>query len=557
MSNTGKPFVNFEPSRLIETDDMKERFFEFLNDQVKSTLARVYNSPGTFDALIAMSSPGNDQFSLAGTSLVTDGEGNILDVAGDFAYCQDVRFENESGISYEVSLTVNEGPMSAASGNTIRSNSRTGSVAYLGRMNYIGELGSPDSVDVVGSDITFSIDSLCEAGVSHEGRHALIWLVDPVSNTSTVGLPIEEIEFVGGENVVTVDSTLLGQASGSTDPADYQIIVLGPTVRRNSTNEGVPGYAIMGIARGSGAGAEPTNFSTTGQALISVSLSEINNAFANFVTTESIDVSGAGPKTTWDSTQQGFVASCSISENIYAFGGVQGSGGGASFSNQAVRYDTVAGTWGSLSNMAASLAGAAACSRANVAYVAGGHNASGAVTTVQRYDQETEAWLADAAPLPEARAYGTLVLSTDGQNLYYVGGSSHTYDATAVVEREIFQYDVDDDSWLTLTNIPAAASIDPAGAPNVVFQDGFIYILGGSTELGSDSDGEASDECFRYDVDNNVWADLSTAIMGQGFFKLGHFGLRWSDDPDPKRRMRLVWKAGLLCSQRFGPPSVW
>lgn len=514
MSNTGKPFVNFAHNKLVELEDLKDRFFEYLDTQLKSTVARVYNNPGVFDSLLALTSPGNDQFSITGTSLATDGVGNIIDVNGDFANCQTVQFENESAVDYEVALHVVEGPMLHSSNNTIVVNANTGAPEYLGLMNYIGEKGDPDSVDILGSNITLAIDGLCETGVSHAGRSAIAYLKNPSATDSDVGLPVLEVQFVAGENVIVVESTLLGQTAASTDPADYEVVVLGPTVRRNVSNDGVDGYIIIGEVTGSGPPSTPTSLSTSQQDLITVSLSEINNAFANFVTEEEVSSStGAGPKEAMGVTQYGFCASAVSGTDIYAFGGVNGSGGSATFSNQTLRYDSDGDSWATLTNMTRSLCGCAALVRNTTIYVAGGHDDSAASNAMFRYDISTDTWLADAASMPAGRAYGTLVMSDDGRYLYYVGGSDHEFDGTASVQRDVYRYDIEDDSWVSLTSIPAAATLDPAGGPNVVLDDDVIYILGGSTQLNADAPGAASDECFSYDVTSDSWTTLSNTVL--------------------------------------------
>jgi len=511
MSNTGKPFVNFAHNKLVELEDLKDRFFEYLDTQLKGAIARVYNNPGVFDSLLALTSPGNDQFSITGTSLATDGVGNIIDVNGDFANCQTVQFENESAVDYEVALHVAEGPMLHSSDNTIVVNANTGAPEYLGLMNYIGEKGDPDSVDILGSNITLAIDSLCEVGVSHAGRSAIAYLKSPSATDSDVGLPVLEVQFVAGENVVVIESTLLGQTVASTDPTDYEVIVLGPTVRRNSSNEGVEGYVLMGEVTGSGAGTTPTTFVTSQQDLISVSLSEINNAFANFVSEEGPSSSGAGPKEVWDSsTQYGYSASAIVGEEMFVFGGVTGYAGSASFSTQVQIYDIDADSWSSGTSLSTALCGMAALARNSTIFVAGGHNGSGAVTTVRRYDASTDTWLADAASLPAARAYGSLVMSDDGRHIYYVGGSSHAHNAAAAVEDDIFVYDVDADSWSTESTIP---STDPAGGPNVVLVDDIIYILGGTTQINASTDGEASEVCLSYNLGTEAWTTLTDAPL--------------------------------------------
>lgn len=515
MSNTGKPFVNFAHNKLVELEDLKGRFFEYLDTQLKSTIARVYNSPGVFDSILALTSPGNDQLSIVGTSLATDGVGNIIDVNGDFANCQAVQFENESAVDYEVALHVVEGPMLHSSDNTIVVNANTGAPEYLGLMNYIGEKGEPDSVDVLGSNITLAIDSLCEVGVSHEGRVAFAYLKTPSATHSDVGLPILDVQFVSGENVVVIETTLLGQTIASTDPSDYEVVVLGPTIRRNVSNDGADGYVIIGEVTGSGSPSTPTSLSTSQQDLITVSLSEINNAFANFVTEEEVTSStGAGPKEAWDTgTQYGYCAGAIVGTEMFVFGGVTGYAGAATFSSQIEIYDIDADSWStSTQSLTTARCGIAAMARNSTIFLAGGQNASGAVTTVRRYDASTDTWLSDAAPLPSARAYGSLVMSDDGRYLYYVGGSSHAHNAAASVQRDIYVYDVDADSWSVQTSIPTA-TLDPAGGPNVVLVDDVIYILGGTTQINASVDGAAAESCLSYNINTDVWSTLSDAPL--------------------------------------------
>jgi len=506
MSNTGKPFVSFTNGKLPGVEDLKDRFFEFLDDQQKSTIARVYNSEGIFDSAISLLSPGNDQISLTGSSLATDGLGNVLDINGDFAYCQNVQFENSSAVSYEVTLHVVEGPMLHSSDNTILVNARTGAPEYLGRMNYIGELGSPDSVDILGSTITLVIDSLCEAGVSHAGRYVVPYMKSPSAVHSDVGLPILQVQWVSGENVVVIDTTLLGQTAASTDPADYEVIVFGPTVRRNSTNVGVSGYVNVGTALGTGAGTTPSVFGISGQSPITISLSEINNAFANFVTTETASSSGAGGKTS-PATAFGYGGSAQVNSNIYAFGGMSGVSPGITYYSHTLRYDTTTDTWFTLPAMSATLAGCACVARGAIIYVVGGTDGTSVFNTVRRFDTVSETWLSNAASLPDGVAFGTLLLSEDGRFLYHVGGSR---DASFTPTDNVHRYDEASDAWDLLTQLPAefvAVSI-----PNATIVGDDIYVMGGTNRLDSHNPPlvsmVVSVDCQRYNITSSSWTIL-------------------------------------------------
>src|SRR5690606_29601129 len=89
-------------------------------------------------------------------------------------------------------------------------------------------------VDNTGT-ITFTIDSVCEAGVSHAGRTARIWKVIPGEGATTEAIAIEDVAVVytAGNNKITTMGTL-GQSAVSTTAADYMVALLGPSVKRNT-----------------------------------------------------------------------------------------------------------------------------------------------------------------------------------------------------------------------------------------------------------------------------------------------------------------------------------
>ena len=489
--HTGSKFASFAPDQLVELEDLQDRFFDYLDDQAKDLASRVYDGPGVFGTTLGFDLTTPGEFDITGSSLATDGIGHLLDVTAAIAYCQDVSYEDSPAIPYEVSLRWSEGPWVDAVENTIRNNADTGAPEYIARMNFIGEAGEPDDVQIVGDDIVFTIDTLCEAGVSHAGRFALVYLVNaPQASTSAIALPILTVAFSGGLNKITVVSNKLGQSIVSTNTAHYRVIVLGPTVRRNSSKLGVSGYVVLGTITDDDA-------DTSAQNLINISLSNINDAFNNFAQAKPIIASSAGPK---DPLPVALWATSSVEYDgsIITFGGSQSFPLQNVNSSAIYAYDPAIDSWAVKAAVFADAftAQVATCRVGDIVYVAGGHNGATVSNLLRRYDANADAFLGNGATMPAGRHGGALVAL--GDYLYYIGGDI-AIPTLVSAQVSVYRYSIDTDQWSAVASLPTAKA-----RVNAVVSGSKIFVLGGAT-----ADLFNSVESYCYDPSTNAWESLA------------------------------------------------
>lgn len=478
--------------KLIERADLADRFFDYLHDQTTEMIARVYDSPGVFSPRLGLTSSADDEFDITGSSLATDGLGSILDVS-DSPHCQSVAFENTGGIFYEVAIK-----RSTEITAETQANPSTGVAEYIASVDYIGESGEPDSVALVGNDIEFVIDSLCEAGVTHAGRKALVFLNVPVSPVSIVAVQELTVAWSGGQNKITVVANKLGQSVASTSPSDYTVIVLGPTVRRNSSNADTLGYVVIGSIRGNGPGNTPVLFDTTAQPEISVSLSNVNAAFSSFAALRSVTIGGAGKKSSLAGIGWG-AASAVWEGQIFQFGGFTSSSDETTPTNVARSYDTATDIWNNgLTVMPDAYNGMpAAVTVGDLIYVFGGHDGASTTTTLARtYDPAGDTW-GTVTAMPAARHGGQLVaIETD---VYYIGGQPAPGFAGSIA---CYKYNTLTDSWSGIADMPTGKSRHSA-----IASDGKIYVFGGSATEGS-AFGTVDPTCYVYELTSNSWLAL-------------------------------------------------
>jgi len=258
---TNDVYVNVSAKRLLGTDDFGDRLLGYMIDAVRDANARNFDVGMTHGIALGLSSPGNDLIDIDGTSIASDGLGHFLDPAN--ATHEDINFENQTGFDYYVGLEYSEEP------DDVQINPRTGQPEYIGYKEQIGKQGDPDSVVDNGSNITFTIDGVTEAGRTHAGRSAVVYMKTPAAGATTAAVAIETctVAWSGGANKITTTGTL-GQTTVSTTPSDYEVIVLGPTVSRGTDLRSVSGVAFIGIVTGNGPGATPTVFDTDDQKVV-------------------------------------------------------------------------------------------------------------------------------------------------------------------------------------------------------------------------------------------------------------------------------------------------
>lgn len=268
--STGATFVDFGEKRLLGNGDFDDRMLAYLRTLVAESYEKSFRTGVVYDVALTLSGAGANAFSIGGTSQATDGLGHLLDIAAS-GFAAGITFENASAIDYQVALhfaTVPDG---------IQVNPRKGFPQYIGVKEFVGESADPSTVVDNGSTITFGVDSVAEANVSHAGRTVRVFKKIPGKNATAPSIAIEDVTvvFTGTVNEITTTGVLGQEAPNSTTPADYTVVMLGPTVRRNTVLLGLDGYAFLGIVTGVGTGGTPVTFNTVNQDVINMSLSDL------------------------------------------------------------------------------------------------------------------------------------------------------------------------------------------------------------------------------------------------------------------------------------------
>lgn len=282
---TGATYVDFgSEKRLLGRSDFDDRFLGHLRELVQENMEKVYRTGVVYDVALSLSAGGNDKFSIGGSSLATDGAGHLLDIANS-GFEAGVQFENTAAIDYEIALHYTEVP------DGVQVNPRKGLPEFIGVQEMVGESADPDLVVDGGGSITLRVDSVAEAGVSHAGRTVRVFKKVPGKNATTPAVAIEDVvvSWTGTNNEITI-SGVLGQDSVSTTPSDYTVVMLGPTVRRNSTLLGVDEYAFIGKVTGIGSGSPPVTFDITEQDVITASLSDLQDVTSRNSTTDRLKI---------------------------------------------------------------------------------------------------------------------------------------------------------------------------------------------------------------------------------------------------------------------------
>lgn len=281
---TGLNKINIFLKKFLSQQAITGNFLEYLRTMITDVMRDVFPDEGFLQGG-ALSAGGSDKFTISTPLVATDGLGNRL--SPDPIDVTQVQFENSLGIDYYVGLRYNAVP------EDTEINVRTGEVEYKYIQDSIGELAEPDAVVDLGATIKFTIDSVCEAGVTHAGRKARVWLKQAAGEVDA--FYEGTVAYVGGFNILTT-THLLGQLAGavSTDPADYQVFLIGPTVRRNTDLDLDPAVAFVGIVEGAGAGNAPSVFDQSGQNLIATGsvVSTVNDEVKSFLV--------GGGLITWD-----------------------------------------------------------------------------------------------------------------------------------------------------------------------------------------------------------------------------------------------------------------
>lgn len=263
-ATTGDQFTHFTNKKILGFDDLGVNYLDYLKDHNAALATNIFQQDGTFGGTkLGLAGNGNDKFQVTDITEQTDGAGNLVELPVGAGFSTGIQFENTNAIDYYVGLHHAERPRG------IRINPRLGKPEFEFFEETVGERAEPDAVTVGGSTITFELDSVAEAGVSNAGRKALVWKKTPGEYATVEGQAVEELTvfYSGGKNQITT-TTLLGQAVGSGDTADYYVLLFGPSVRRNTDLRPTTEYAFLGTVTGAGAGNPPTVFDVSDQWLI-------------------------------------------------------------------------------------------------------------------------------------------------------------------------------------------------------------------------------------------------------------------------------------------------
>lgn len=496
---TGQEHAIISPTRLAKTTDLGTRLQSVLRQQLRDHLSRVYPDDGVFEERLTFAAA-TDTFTIVGDSDCTDGIGNVLVLDEATEEGSAIAFENTVAIEYYVGLQMCE--RSAG----IQINPRTGAPEYERIVEDIGVSGAPTSVVDLGGTIQFNINSVLEAGVDHSGRTVLVYLNTPARNATTEAVAIESLTsaYSAPNNTITTAGEL-GQSTVSTTASDYTVIVLGPTVRRNTDLRTVSGVAFLGIVTGGGSGSPPSAFNTDDQNVIDVSLSGFNAALDAFV--QEVDVSvesstkmGTGERAVMPTPVQR-TAAVYYNGNIFVMGG-QDAAAAEVNDNQA--FNVAGNAWAARTAVPSqSNGGAAADGRVdarlavvdNIIYYIGGVNGGTYTNLVQRYNADTDTWLTPAANLPAARAGGAVGVISG--RIYYAGG----YSAAGVGEDNCYEYNPLLNTWSEVAAIDSVGTLEVWQMAYAVLDDR-LYIIGGQQNGGANVS-----TVMYYDPAVDAWAE--------------------------------------------------
>lgn len=258
---TGSVFAKFTNKKIAGFTDFGPRMLDYLKELNRDSVQARFDVDGVFNTLHGLAG-GVNTVSITGTSRETDGLGHTMRVSSS-AFGVSALFQNTVAIVYHVGLRYCEIPVN------VSVNPRTGLPEYASFKEEIGEVGVPNSVVNNGSTLTFIVDNVTESGVSNAGRTVRVYKLVPADGATTEAIAIEDrtVAFDGTNNKITT-AGLLGQSSPSTTAADYVVVMLGITVKRNTNLESSSNHCFIGTVTGVGAGGTPVTFSTTLQRLL-------------------------------------------------------------------------------------------------------------------------------------------------------------------------------------------------------------------------------------------------------------------------------------------------
>lgn len=282
--STDQTFLRMYSKKNLGLLDLRDRFLDALMTMVREGTQIQFRSPGVFDASVVVepeSGGGALQIDIArlASMRATDGTGLLLKFNAGDARLQNVKIPPSAGVVFHVGLEqslIEDG---------IEINPRTGLAEYSSFVELPGRVGNPDLVTDGGASITLVVNSITGSGDDHSGRMVRVWLKSradggpgPLSTDVGVAIQTIGIVFTGGNNQITIPN-LMGQSAASELESDYEIQLVGPTVRRLSagTMIGTTGIVFLAAVTGVASGVIPGgNISTVSQNVIAFSESAIS-----------------------------------------------------------------------------------------------------------------------------------------------------------------------------------------------------------------------------------------------------------------------------------------
>jgi len=273
---TGDKFLSMTENRILGVESFKDHLADVLKTGAQQSNMKLYHNSGTFWAL-GLAADGNDKFKLTGFMSgeidALDGLGNFLGLAENQALCEDVLFENTDSTLYYVALQMARVP------GGLFINPVDGLPTWDYQEEKIGWEGTPNSVvDNGNGTMTFVVNNVTEAGVSHVGRQVAVYKLVNHKNALAEAVALETcaVTFSGGNNKITTAGVFGQGAAPSTTAAHYAVVLLGPRVSRGTNLSTLPEWCFVGTVTGAGAGNPPSVFSTSGQNVFSIGMSDLS-----------------------------------------------------------------------------------------------------------------------------------------------------------------------------------------------------------------------------------------------------------------------------------------
>lgn len=251
--STGTTRVELAMKRFLSQNRLSTNFMDYLRAEYLDLGSRIFPVSGLFtfpcDFTVTWAS---DHFTVTPNPVEgIDNAGHVLRLA-DAAHRENIHFANGAGVYYWVGMKYCE----IVSG--VYANPRTGIPEYDLNQNEVGEKDEPTSItNNLDGTLTIVVNSIFQSGYSHAGRSVQVWLKNPVTIDETVAIETRTVSYSAPNNRI-VTASLLGQTTVSTDPTDYYVACIGPTVHGQVAASPMPftdEYVVLGYIVGGNPGS--------------------------------------------------------------------------------------------------------------------------------------------------------------------------------------------------------------------------------------------------------------------------------------------------------------